>query len=92
MSGPMPFETDQRPWGSYTVLDDAATHKVKRIEVLPRKRLSYQRHARRLGAPAALVCVSAVACLSAVGLAAPAGATAPGAPAPLVAVTTTTEA
>ncbi|HZM53842.1 MAG TPA: hypothetical protein VFC03_02325 [Acidimicrobiales bacterium] len=92
MSGPMPFETDQRPWGSYTVLDDAATHKVKRIEVLPGKRLSYQRHARRLGAPAALVCVSAVACLSAVGLAAPAGATAPGAPAPLVAVTTTTEA
>ncbi len=40
-------ETDQRPWGSYTVLDDGATFKVKRIEVLPGKRLSYQRHARR---------------------------------------------
>ena len=40
-------ETDQRPWGSYTVLDDEATFKVKRIEVLPGKRLSYQRHARR---------------------------------------------
>ena len=40
-------ETDQRPWGSYTVLDDDATFKVKRIEVLPGKRLSYQRHARR---------------------------------------------
>jgi mannose-6-phosphate isomerase len=40
-------ETDQRPWGSYTVLDDSATHKVKRIHVLPGKRLSYQRHARR---------------------------------------------
>ena len=40
-------ETDQRPWGSYTVLDDAPTFKVKRIEVLPGKRLSYQRHARR---------------------------------------------
>jgi len=41
------LETDQRPWGSYTVLDDEATFKVKRIEVLPGKRLSYQRHARR---------------------------------------------
>jgi mannose-6-phosphate isomerase len=40
-------ETDHRPWGSYTVLDDGVTHKVKRITVLPRKRLSYQRHARR---------------------------------------------
>ena len=40
-------ETDQRPWGGYTVLDDGATFKVKRIEVLPGKRLSYQRHARR---------------------------------------------
>ena len=36
-------ETDQRPWGSYTVLDDEPTFKVKRIEVLPGKRLSYQR-------------------------------------------------
>ena len=41
------LETDQRPWGSYTVLDDDGTHKVKRIVVLPGKRLSYQRHARR---------------------------------------------
>jgi mannose-6-phosphate isomerase len=40
-------ETDRRPWGSYTVLDDEPTFKVKRIEVLPGKRLSYQRHARR---------------------------------------------
>ena len=41
-------EHDERPWGSYTVLDDeAASHKVKRIVVLPGKRLSYQRHARR---------------------------------------------
>jgi mannose-6-phosphate isomerase len=40
-------ETDHRPWGSYTVLDDGATHKVKRITVLSGKRLSYQRHARR---------------------------------------------
>jgi glycosyltransferase involved in cell wall biosynthesis len=38
---------DQRPWGSFTVLDEATGYKVKRIEVLPRKRLSYQKHARR---------------------------------------------
>jgi len=41
------LETDQRPWGAYYVLDDEPTFKVKRIEVLPGKRLSYQRHARR---------------------------------------------
>ena len=40
-------ETDHRPWGSYTVLDDDGSHKVKRIVVLPGRRLSYQRHARR---------------------------------------------
>src|SRR5215467_10740446 len=38
---------DQRPWGSFTVLDEAPDYKVKRIEVLPEKRLSYQRHERR---------------------------------------------
>ena len=43
----MEREHDTRPWGSYTVLDDSDTHKVKRIEVLPGKRLSYQRHAHR---------------------------------------------
>ena len=40
-------EYDSRPWGSYTVLDDRENCKVKRIEVLPGKRLSYQRHKRR---------------------------------------------
>jgi len=40
-------EHDVRPWGSYTVLDEGAGYKVKRIEVLPGKRLSYQRHAHR---------------------------------------------
>jgi mannose-6-phosphate isomerase len=41
-------EYSERPWGNYTVLDDdAPDHKVKRIVVLPGKRLSYQRHARR---------------------------------------------
>lgn len=38
---------DRRPWGSFTVLDEGAGYKVKRIEVLPRKRLSYQKHSRR---------------------------------------------
>jgi mannose-6-phosphate isomerase len=38
---------DERPWGSFTVLDDAPGHKVKRIVVHPGRRLSYQRHARR---------------------------------------------
>jgi mannose-6-phosphate isomerase len=43
----MTGERDDRPWGSYEVLEDAPTHKVKRIEVNPRRRLSYQRHALR---------------------------------------------
>jgi mannose-6-phosphate isomerase len=38
---------DERPWGSFTVLDEADGYKVKRIEVLPGKRLSYQKHSRR---------------------------------------------
>jgi mannose-6-phosphate isomerase len=38
-------EFDERPWGNFTVLDDAASdHKVKRIVVTPGKRLSYQTH------------------------------------------------
>ena len=39
--------TDTRPWGSYTILDEGSGYKVKRIEVLPGCRLSYQRHAKR---------------------------------------------
>jgi mannose-6-phosphate isomerase len=38
---------DERPWGNFTVLDEGAGYKVKRIVVLPGKRLSYQKHARR---------------------------------------------
>jgi mannose-6-phosphate isomerase len=38
---------DERPWGNFTVLDEGAGYKVKRIEVLPGKRLSYQKHAQR---------------------------------------------
>lgn len=40
-------EHDERPWGSYTVLEDAANFKVKRMFVAPGMRLSYQRHERR---------------------------------------------
>ena len=38
---------DERPWGNFTVLDEAQGYKVKRIEVLPGKRLSYQKHSQR---------------------------------------------
>jgi mannose-6-phosphate isomerase len=38
---------DRRPWGTFTVLDEGDGFKVKRIEVLPGKRLSYQKHAHR---------------------------------------------
>ncbi len=42
-------EHDVRPWGTYTVLEDAEAEgfKVKRITVQPGHRLSYQRHAQR---------------------------------------------
>lgn len=43
----MTNEFDRRPWGAYYVLDEGEGFKVKRIEVLPQKRLSYQKHARR---------------------------------------------
>ncbi|CAN5739934.1 hypothetical protein BH20ACI4_BH20ACI4_19260 [soil metagenome] len=38
---------DERPWGSFTVLDEGEGFKVKRLEVFPKKRLSYQKHKRR---------------------------------------------
>ncbi len=43
-------ETDQigrrneRPWGAWTVLETGPGYKVKRLEVLPGKRLSLQKH------------------------------------------------
>ena len=40
-------EFDRRPWGTYEVLDEGQLFKVKRIEVLAGKRLSYQKHAQR---------------------------------------------
>jgi mannose-6-phosphate isomerase-like protein (cupin superfamily) len=40
-------QIDRRPWGTFTVLDEGEKFKVKRIEVLPGKRLSYQKHSKR---------------------------------------------
>ncbi len=39
--------TVRRPWGSYTVLEESATHKVKRISVIRGGRLSLQSHEHR---------------------------------------------
>ena len=39
--------TGHRPWGTYTVLEDQAGYKIKRIEVKPGKRLSLQKHFHR---------------------------------------------
>jgi mannose-6-phosphate isomerase len=38
---------DERPWGSWEILDEGRGYKVKRIVVLPGARLSYQTHAHR---------------------------------------------
>ena len=39
--------TGHRPWGTYTVLEEANGYKIKRIEVKPGKRLSLQKHFHR---------------------------------------------
>ena len=39
--------TGHRPWGTYTVLEEAEGYKIKRIEVKPGKRLSLQKHFHR---------------------------------------------
>ena len=41
------MESENRPWGSFHVLDTGPTFKVKRIEVQPNKRLSLQLHHKR---------------------------------------------
>lgn len=40
-------ESDERPWGSWQILDEGDGYKVKRIEVKPHSRLSYQTHDHR---------------------------------------------
>ena len=38
---------NERPWGAWTVLETGPGYKVKRLEVLPGKRLSLQKHFHR---------------------------------------------
>ncbi len=47
VSAMSPQARGERPWGYYDVLLEDAEHKVKRIVVLPGKRLSLQRHRHR---------------------------------------------
>ncbi|NQY78783.1 MAG: phosphomannose isomerase type II C-terminal cupin domain [Candidatus Caenarcaniphilales bacterium] len=37
----------QTPWGAWEVLDDADSHKVKKVTIKPGHRLSYQKHFKR---------------------------------------------
>lgn len=41
------LEIGERPWGKYYVLADEPNYKLKRIEVNPGQRLSYQYHHKR---------------------------------------------
>ena len=41
------IEREERPWGRFFVLHNELTYKLKRIEVDPGGRLSYQYHQRR---------------------------------------------
>ena len=40
-------ESDNRPWGRWMIIDEGDGYKVKRIEVKPKSRLSYQTHEHR---------------------------------------------
>ena len=39
--------TEYRPWGFFTILENSRFYKVKRLTLLPNKRLSYQMHYHR---------------------------------------------
>lgn len=43
----MVHTTEKRPWGSYTILQQAEGFKIKLIEIAPKKRLSLQSHEKR---------------------------------------------
>ena len=47
VSGKGVAATELRPWGSFTVLEEARGYKIKRIEVKPGHRLSLQMHHHR---------------------------------------------
>jgi len=42
-----PLQRETLSWGTYTILEEAEGFRVKKVEVLPRKRLNYQRHGQR---------------------------------------------
>lgn len=41
------LESEERPWGRFFLLHDEPTYKLKRIEVDPGCRISYQYHSKR---------------------------------------------
>ena len=41
------IESEERPWGRFFVVHDEPNYKLKRIEVYPGGRLSYQYHQKR---------------------------------------------
>ena len=41
------INNSERPWGRYFVIEDNKNYKIKRIEVNPKSRLSYQYHMKR---------------------------------------------
>ena len=41
------IESEERPWGLFYVIHDEKKYKIKRIEVNPGQRLSYQYHNKR---------------------------------------------
>ncbi len=43
----MSLDSEERPWGSWHVVDEGDGYKVKRIHVRPGQRLSYQTHEHR---------------------------------------------
>jgi mannose-6-phosphate isomerase len=42
-----PLERETRPWGSFATLEEGPGYKVKRLVVLPGRRLSLQKHRHR---------------------------------------------
>ena len=41
------INNSERPWGKYRIIEDNVNYKIKRIEINPKGRLSYQYHMKR---------------------------------------------
>tara|TARA_B100001248_G_scaffold3325_1_gene2614 strand:+ start:7201 stop:7566 length:366 start_codon:yes stop_codon:yes gene_type:complete len=41
------LKTEIRPWGQFFIIQESENYKIKRIEILPNHRLSYQYHQKR---------------------------------------------